>query len=119
MTIEPAADAKTTDPELGKLVEGLVPIVTDYIRNEWDWRPWMTEPPTIGHRHGVPSARPQGWIADDNWTVVFEGAYPWAIDFIAATREAGPARDCLAASNLAVDCQTGYAIAVFRAKQDA
>jgi hypothetical protein len=116
VTIEPADDATTADPEFCKRVEGLVPIVTDFIRNEWDWRPWMTEPPTIGDGHGVPSAHPPGWIADDNWTVVFEGAYPWAIDFIAATLEAGPARDYLAASNLSVDCQTGYAIAVFRAE---
>jgi len=37
--IEPADDTTTTDPELRNLVEGLVPIVTSYISNQWDWWP--------------------------------------------------------------------------------
>jgi len=114
VTIEPVDDAAATDTELGELVEGLVPIVTEYISNKWDWRPWMTQPPTIGAGDGVPVARPPGWIADDAWTVVFEGAYPWAIGFVGETHEPGAVREYVETHRLFVDCQAGYAISVRR-----
>ncbi len=110
---EPNAST-ASDSNLQRLVEGLVPFVTTYITTEWDWRQGMTEPPVVRPGEDEPNARPPGWIAEGAWTIVFEGAYPWAIDFSAATLEEGPVRAYLDANALFVGCYAGYAISVHR-----
>ncbi|MFF8186020.1 hypothetical protein ACF044_02010 [Microbacterium sp. NPDC016588] len=112
--MEPADDATAIDREPSELVEGLVPIVTNYISREWDWRPWMTEPPYIGAGGGVPTARPPGWTNDDAWTVVYEGAYPWALGFTTATSEEG----LRGTTSARVECEAGWAISVHRNSPD-
>jgi hypothetical protein len=95
-----------------QLVEGLVPLVERYIRTEWDWKPWLTKPPTVPSGRGGPSARSPEWNSTDTWTIDFEGAYPWAIGFSYAALEEGPVKQYLDENGLAVDCEAGWAISV-------
>lgn len=105
--------------EMRALVDGVVPYVVDFIRTEWDWRPWMTVPPTVESGKGGPIVQPPGCISNDGWTVAFEGAYPWAIDFSYAVMKVGPAKRYLDERGLCVECETGYAISVHRDPQQA
>lgn len=97
---------------LATRVEGLIPYVSEFIVNTWDWRPWMSEPPAVPLAEGGPAARPPGFLSDSTWTISFEGAYPWAIGFTHATNHEGPLKQYLDEQNLVVDCQAGYAISV-------
>lgn len=102
------------DDDFVASVRGLTPYVRDFIMHDWNWRPWRTEHPALALRGDGPRAQPPGYISDTTWTIGFEGAYPWAIDFTHSSNSEGAIKSYLDTHGLAVDCETGYAISVFR-----
>lgn len=105
--------ADVNEPDTMQVVaEGLVPYVTRFILNDWDWRRWMTEPPTIRPGVDEPRALPPGYVSNSAWSIAFEGAYPWAISFAALQFEDGPVKDYVGPHQVFLECETGYAISV-------
>jgi hypothetical protein len=51
------------------VAEGLVSYVTHFILNDWDWRQWMTEPPTVGPGLDEPKALPPGYVSSSAWSI--------------------------------------------------
>lgn len=107
---------KPVEQDLGMkaAVEGLVPLVAEYIATKWDWRPWMTEPPRIPLVDGGPLAQAPGTFSPTDWIITFEGAYPWANDFGWVQFEEGPVKQYVEANGLFLEAYAGYAIGVYR-----
>lgn len=108
-----SADGDINQPVTMKAAaEGLVPYVARFILNDWDWRPWMTEPPTIRPGVDEPKALPPGYVSSSAWSITFEGAYPWAISFAALAFEEGPVKEYLDSYQIGLECEAGHAISI-------
>lgn len=105
----------TPEDDMAQSVQGLVPYVSDFIVHTWNWRPWLTEHPARRLRDEGPVAHPPGHHSPNSgWTIAFEGAYPWAIDFTYASNEVGRLKQYLDDHGLTIECEAGYAISVQR-----
>ncbi|MFA5608545.1 MAG: hypothetical protein WDA07_15480 [Leucobacter sp.] len=102
------------DLEMRELAEGLVPLVRNYINNEWDWRTGMTVPPEAPEGKYGPSAYPPGHLSERSWSIIYEGAYPWAVHFVQDGIDHGPIKEYLEKYDLGTECWNGSAIIVFR-----
>jgi len=94
------------------LAEGLVPLVVNYINNEWDWRYGSTAPVKVSTREHGPSVLPPGCISDEDWSISYEGAPTWAEHFTIASNEDGAINKYLDEHGLSVECETSYAISL-------
>lgn len=108
-----SANGDVNEPAtMQRVAEGLVPYVTHFILNDWDWRPWMAEPPTIRPGVDEPKVLPPGYVSISAWSITFEGAYPWAISFDAMAFEEGPVKEYLGSHQIVLECEAGYAISI-------
>ncbi|WP_140393330.1 hypothetical protein [Leucobacter sp. 7(1)] len=103
-----------TDGPMKSLLEGLLPIVVDFITDEWDWRSASTAPVKVTLGEKGPAVMPPGCVSDDSWTIAFEGAYTWASSFTIASKSDGPIKNYLDEHGLRIECETEYAISACR-----
>lgn len=101
-----------TDDSMQALTEGMIPLVVDYINNEWDWSLGSTVPVSVPNGEHGPSALPPGHVSDVDWTISYEGAPTWAEYFTIASHEDGAIKKYLDDHGLAIECQNSCAISL-------